>query len=252
MAKPILYIIAGCNGAGKTTASKNILPELLRCHEFINADEIAYRLNPSNPDQSAIAAGRIMLSKIKELLTQRVTFAIETTLATKTYTNYVSMAQEAGYDVVLLFFWLDSPELAKMRVATRVAEGGHNIPADVVERRYWRGLNNLFELFIPIVDVWSIYDNYSIGPKLIADSNGVINETVYFEIMRRMEKEDRKQLLERLKDGLEKSYIKLLQEKTDKNQPILISENGEPKSISSQEALKRFKLDLELRDKGLL
>ena len=159
MSTPKLYIIAGCNGAGKTTASMSVLPEVLDCREFVNADEIAKGLSPFKPEEVAIEAGRLMLQRIDTLLSRHVSFAIETTLATRSYKNLVERAKASGYQVILLFFWLSSPEMAEMRVAQRVASGGHNIPNDVVHRRYWAGLRNLFEIFVPIVDLWSLYDN---------------------------------------------------------------------------------------------
>ncbi len=159
MNKPRLYIIAGCNGAGKTTASISILPRVLKCLEFVNADEIAKGLSPLNPSEVAIEAGRLMLQRVEELLDQRATFAIETTLATRSYKRLVYRAHELGYRVLLLFFWLPSPEVAQQRVAARVASGGHNIPSDVIHRRYWLGIRNLFSIFVPIVDRWSLYDN---------------------------------------------------------------------------------------------
>lgn len=157
--KPTLYIIAGCNGAGKTTASMTVLPGVLDCREFVNADEIAKGLSPFNPEEMAIEAGRIMLYRINELIAQHKTFAIETTLATRSYKNLVERAKANGYEVALLFFWLPSPDFAEERVAKRVAAGGHNIPRDVINRRYWLGIQNLFNIFVPIVDEWSLYDN---------------------------------------------------------------------------------------------
>lgn len=154
-----LYIIAGCNGAGKTTASKTILPKSLLVKEFVNADEIAKGLSPFNPEGVAIEAGRLMLKRIDELLNAGESFSIETTLATKSYINLVRRAQREGYMVHVLFFWLNSVELAKRRVADRVASGGHNIPLSVIERRYQAGLRNLFQIFMDEVDVWLIYDN---------------------------------------------------------------------------------------------
>ena len=117
---PNLFIISGCNGAGKTTASMTVLPETLECHEFVNCDEIAKGLNPLNPDSAKIAAARLMLPRIKRLIAHDADFAIETTLATKSYHALVKSAQEKGYDVKLLYFWLQSPELALKRVAERV------------------------------------------------------------------------------------------------------------------------------------
>jgi predicted ABC-type ATPase len=171
-----LYIIAGCNGAGKTTASFTILPDILGCKEFINADEIARGLSPFQPDKVGIEAGRIMLHRIQELLAQGKTFAFETTLATKSYQNTIKQAQSLGYTVTLVFFSLDSIELAIDRVKTRVLEGGHNIPADVIARRYQNGLKNLFEIYSEIVDNLTIFNNSNGEPELIAekDSKGII------------------------------------------------------------------------------
>lgn len=178
MQKPNLYIIAGCNGAGKTTASFNVLPQILNCREFVNADEIAKGLSPFCPESVAIQAGKLMLERIETLLHEKVTFALETTLATRSYKNLVLKAQEKGYNVSLLFFWLESPEVACERVKKRVSEGGHDIPVKTIFRRYWLGLENLFRIFMPIVDDWSLYDNNN-ETNLIADSNGIINNPIY-------------------------------------------------------------------------
>lgn len=181
MQKPNLYIIAGCNGAGKTTASFNVLPQILQCREFVNADEIAKGLSPFCPESVAIQAGKLMLERIDSLLTDNVSFAIETTLATRSYKNLILRAKEKGYNVSLLFFWLESPELACQRVHKRVSEGGHDIPVDTIYRRYWLGLENLFRIFIPIVDDWSLYDNNNFT-NLVADSNGIVNNEIYTKI----------------------------------------------------------------------
>ena len=154
-----LYIISGCNGAGKTTASYTVLPEILDCREYVNADEIAKGLSPFNPESVAIEAGRLMLERIDYLMTAGVSFSIETKLATKPDVNLVRRAHKQGYNVKLLFFWLESPEMAKLRVAERVAKGGHNIPEDVIERRYYAGIRNLFNLFMNEVDYWAIFMN---------------------------------------------------------------------------------------------
>ena len=154
-----LYIIAGCNGAGKTTASFTILPEKLECLEFVNADEIARGLSPFQPEKVAIEAGRAMLGRVENLLNENSNFAFETTLATKSYKNTILRAQENGYNVTLLFFWLRTVELAKERVRIRVAEGGHNIEEDVIERRYLNGIRNLFDIYLPIANETLIFDN---------------------------------------------------------------------------------------------
>ena len=160
-----LYIIAGCNGAGKTTASYTILPEILDCREFVNADEIARGLSPFNPGGMAIESGKLMLKRIKELLSRDESFAIETTLATRSYVNLVHQAQAKGYRVTLVFFWLRSPELALQRIAERVKAGGHDIPSPTARRRYVAGIDNLFNRYAPEVDCWYIYDN-SVNPRI--------------------------------------------------------------------------------------
>lgn len=178
---PNLYVIAGCNGAGKTTASFNVLPQILDCKEFVNADEIAKGLSPFAPETVAIQSGKLMLQRIDNLLNERVSFAIETTLATRSYRRLVETAHEKGYVVQLLFFWLESPSVACERVRKRVLEGGHNIPVDTIYRRYHLGLKNLFEIFMPIVDYWTIYDN-NLQTKLIADSENVVDEMLFNKI----------------------------------------------------------------------
>ena len=179
-----LYIISGCNGAGKTTASYTVLPEVLHCKEFVNADEIARGLSPFNPESVAIEAGRLMLQRIEDLLVKDESFSIETTLATKSYINLVRRAQVKGYTVRLLFFWLNSPELALQRIAERVAKGGHNIPEPIVRRRYVAGICNLFRLFMSEVDSWEIYDNSEYPAVQIArggkdDDTSIIVESTY-------------------------------------------------------------------------
>lgn len=166
---PNLYIISGCNGAGKTTASFTVLPEMLGCREFVNADEIARGLSPFQPEKVAVEAGRIMLQRIDELLRKNEDFAIETTLATRSYAQTIRKAREGGYNVTLVYFWLASPELAIQRVKNRVAEGGHNIPEDIIRRRYKKGVKNLFELFIPICDYWIIIDNSQTPYNIVAE-----------------------------------------------------------------------------------
>jgi hypothetical protein len=163
-----IYIIAGCNGAGKTTASFTILPEILDCNEFVNADEIAKGLSPFRPEKVAFEAGRIMLERIETLLKSNENFAFETTLATKIYKQKLVQAKRNGFKVKLLFFWLPTIEMAINRVAIRVSEGGHNIPTDVIERRYSRGIENLFKIYLPLCDEWAVFDNSDELPDLIA------------------------------------------------------------------------------------
>lgn len=185
------YLIAGCNGAGKTTASFTILPETLDCREFVNADEIARGLSPFQPEKVALEAGRIMLHRVNYLLARGETFALETTLATKIYQQKISAAQQQGYTTTLLYFWLSSPELAQERVKTRVVEGGHYIAPEVIERRYWQGLQLLFKAYLPLVDRAFIFDNSSGKPVLLADKSvsgfQISNYNLYHQLLNQYE-----------------------------------------------------------------
>ena len=156
---PKLYIISGCNGSGKTTASYTLLPDLLNCREFVNSDEFAKSLSPFDPSAASVTASRYMLMKINYLLERRADFAIETTLATRSLIKIVRQAQELGYEATVLYFWLNSPELAIQRVHDRVLAGGHNISDPVVRRRYVMGLQYFFDTYIPVIDRWILADN---------------------------------------------------------------------------------------------
>ncbi len=156
---PDLYIIAGCNGAGKTTASYTVLPEMLHCKEFVNADNIALGLSPFNPEKVSIEAARIMLHRIDELMYQQESFAFETTLASRSYVSFIKKAKIAGYKVTMVYFWLNSVDTAKLRVLERVKNGGHDIPEETIIRRYKRGIVNLFSLYMPICNYWLLIDN---------------------------------------------------------------------------------------------
>jgi predicted ABC-type ATPase len=166
-----VFVIGGCNGAGKTTASLAILPALLNCQEFVNADAIAAGLSPLNPDSVAVMAGRMMLDRMKNLRSLGVDFAFETTLAARSFAPFLRDCKQQGYAITLLYFWLQSPELAIQRVALRVASGGHSIPEETIRRRYDRGRQNLVELYLPLADRWAIFDN-SIQPSQAIAENG--------------------------------------------------------------------------------
>jgi predicted ABC-type ATPase len=182
-----LYIIAGCNGAGKTTASYTILPEILHCNAFVNADEIARGLSPFQPEAVAIEAGRLMLKRIGTLLANNENFAFETTLASKSYKNTILHAKNKGYKITLLFFWLPTVDLAKERVRSRVIKGGHNIESEIIMRRYVGGIKNLFDIYIPISDVVLFIDNSGDTCELIARKTStspleIINRTKFNQL----------------------------------------------------------------------
>lgn len=180
-----LYFIAGCNGAGKTTASYTLLPELWNCREFINADEIAKGLSPFNPKSVEIQSGRLMLERIEEMLAGTESFSVETTLSTRSYSGLIDKAHSLGFSVKLLFFWLPTPETAIIRVEQRVKEGGHDIPVDVIRRRYQAGIDNLFKIYMDKVDEWMLVENLS-TPRIVIATGGYdreiqINEVELFE-----------------------------------------------------------------------
>ena len=144
---------------------------MLDCNEFVNADEIAKGLSPFNPNKVAIKAGRLMLTRIDELLESGIDFAFETTLSTRSYVNTVKKAQEKGYFVTVLYFWLNTPDLAVERVKIRVMEGGHDIPEQTIRRRYDLGISNMFNLYIPVADYWMFIDNSKSPFNILADGS---------------------------------------------------------------------------------
>jgi predicted ABC-type ATPase len=180
---PILYIIAGPNGAGKTTSAESLLPNVLNCVEFVNADLIAKGISPYNTDAVAIQAGRIMLQRISELMNAKVDFVIETTLSTLSYAKFIKECKHNGYEIVLIYIWLNHPDIAVQRVAQRVAKGGHNIPEEVIRRRYFKGLKNLNKIFLTLCDEWVLADNSSKELEIIArkDEKGemILNQNKY-------------------------------------------------------------------------
>jgi predicted ABC-type ATPase len=183
---PKLYIISGCNGSGKTTASYTILPEMLNCHEYVNSDEFAKSLSPFDPSAASVTASRYMLMKIKFMFEHRLDFCIETTLATRTLLKMVEEAQENGYSVTVIYLWLNSPELAIQRVRARVSTGGHNIPEDTIRRRYHRGLEYFFKEYRHLCDRWILADNSKPPFKVVAEGTNdstMIKDTDKFALI---------------------------------------------------------------------
>jgi len=237
-----LYIIAGCNGAGITTASFTILPEILDCKEFINADEIARGLSPFQPEKVAVEAGRIMLNRINELIDENENFAFETTLATRSYKSKILEAREKDYTVILLFFWLNSMDLAIKRVNNRVKEGGHFIAPEVIKRRYKRGISNLKDLYLPVVDRAYILDNTDGSNNLTAlkeKDNPIIifNQKSLNQFFKMVSPEiiDEKSKIVR---GLELAFERLLEFKKQKNSPLIIMKDNKIIEVSADEFIK--------------
>jgi predicted ABC-type ATPase len=178
---PDIFIIAGCNGAGKTTAAYNLLPEVFKTIEFVNADEIARGLSPFNPTGVAFQAGRIMLSRLNQLVEESESFSFETTLSGLSYFNFIKKAKEKGYGITFFFVCLNSVELAIERVAIRVSKGGHTIPEDVIRRRYAKGLHN-FTVYAALADDWYIYDNSGSEYELLGKSVNNREEISNFDL----------------------------------------------------------------------
>jgi len=165
---PKVVVIAGINGAGKTTASVDLLSLVLRIPTFVNADAIARGLNGLNPEGEAMRAGRLMLQQLNDLVEMRADFSFETTLAARTYAGWLGSLRPLGYEVALYYYWLSSPELAISRVAARVKSGGHFVPDATIRQRYSRSVSNFFELYRPVCDHWEVHDNTHGQRRLIA------------------------------------------------------------------------------------
>lgn len=168
-ARPSVVILAGPNGAGKSTAAPALLHGTLAVNEFVNADVIARSLSAADPDSAAIAAGRLMLTRLHDLAERRISFAFETTLASRTFAPWLRELAASGYAVHLFFLWLPSADFAVQRVADRVRAGGHNVPEDTVRRRYRTGLRNFSRLYEPIASTWRLYDASGPEPRLVAN-----------------------------------------------------------------------------------
>jgi predicted ABC-type ATPase len=174
--KPTVYIIAGPNGAGKTTFATEYLPDFVQCREFVNADLIAAGLSPFAPETQAMRAGRLLLTRIKELSAARRDFGFETTLAGRSYVKVLSDIKAGRYHLVLFFLWLPDANLAVARVANRVRQGGLDVPEGTIRRRFDAGLRNLFDSYRLLMDDFWLYDASESPPSLVAhESNGVRN-----------------------------------------------------------------------------
>ena len=164
-----IVLLGGPNGAGKTTAAKVLLPSrLLVVGAYLNADEIARELNPVDPESVALRAGRVMLQKMRSFIQSETSFAMETTCSGKSYVPMLAECKSRGWRISLLYLWVPSPEYSIARVARRVSHGGHSIPDEVVHRRYWSGLRNMRNQYLPLADLATIYDNRDSGLRLVA------------------------------------------------------------------------------------
>jgi predicted ABC-type ATPase len=192
---PTVIVLAGPNGAGKTTAARTLLADTLRVLTFVNADVIAQGLAGFDPASAAVEASRIMLERLHALAAQRADFAFETTLAARSFAGWLQGLRRTGYAVRLVYFWLESADLAVARVAQRVSMGGHDVPEATIRQRYRRSIQNLFRLYRPMVTTWRIYDTSKSGhPELVAhgDETGaevIVNQAAWEQMQKEVSRE---------------------------------------------------------------
>ncbi|MDR3210932.1 MAG: zeta toxin family protein [Planctomycetota bacterium] len=193
--QPHVIILAGPNGSGKSTSAPVLLRDTFAVEEFVNADAIAQGLSAFAPETVALEAGKIMVKRLRELVQKRSSFAFETTLASRSFAPWLKKLQDTGYQTHLLFLALPDAQTAEERVAARVKLGGHNIPVDIIQRRFNAGLRNLFQLYIPSVTSWKILDNSIPGHSLDVTGgrgyNFVVTDKAWFERLKMEYSHDR-------------------------------------------------------------
>lgn len=174
MSDSLVIAIAGPNGAGKTTLAPFLLRDSFGLTEYVNADTIALGLSAFRPEGAALEAARVMLKRLRDLAEGSSDFAFETTLATRSHATWLRALKQRGYSFHLIFLWLRSAELALERVRKRVLSGGHDVPEEVIRRRYVRGARNFFDSYQPLADSWVLYDNSVSGKEVkVAAGEGV-------------------------------------------------------------------------------
>jgi predicted ABC-type ATPase len=183
---PVCWIIAGPNGGGKTTFALEYLPRVAGCSHFINADLIAAGLAPLAPERELLAASRIFLRELEVRVAAREDFAFETTLAGRTYLRLVERLRRDGWRVELIYLALPSAEMSKLRVAERVAHGGHAIPVADIERRFPRSLRHLLDDFCHRIDRCTCFMNHGETPALVFEQCGEDRSVVHAEYYRRL------------------------------------------------------------------
>ena len=178
---PQVIIIAGPNGAGKSTLAPFLLRDTFGLLEYVNADTIALGLSAFNSENAAFEAGRVMLTRLHDLAGKRESFAFESTLASRSYVPWISTLKQQGYSFHLLFLWLHDVDLAIHRVRERVSAGGHDVPENIIRRRYQRGVQNFFRMYQPLADTWVVYDNSVSGTSLLIARGSYNNETLAYQ-----------------------------------------------------------------------
>jgi predicted ABC-type ATPase len=190
MEHPNVVILAGPNGAGKSTVATELLSGALDIRHFVNADTIARGLSGFHSDDMAIKAGKVMLQHLHELAEQRINFAFETTLASRTFAPWIAGLKQAGYRFHLFFIWVPAADVSIERVKARVRAGGHDVPEDTIRRRYRRGLHNFFHLYQPLANSWKMIDNSEpVRRKVIAESDSIMETVHEPELWHRLKQE---------------------------------------------------------------
>lgn len=184
-ATPTIYLIAGCNGAGKTTFAREFLLKEVACVNFLNADYLALGLSPLSPEIAAMKAGRLLLTEFKSLVANKETFALESTLSGLTYVRLLRDAKRRGFRIYLYYLWLPTPVIAIARVRERVKKGGHNVPVIDITRRFGRSLRHLVSDYVPLAERWAIWDNQNAPPSLLAESESCSIEDLHDIIRQR-------------------------------------------------------------------
>ena len=242
-----LYIIAGCNGAGKTTAFRTLLSSQFGNPVFVNPDIIAKSIDSNNQWEARIPAGRETLLQISRFMEQGVSFCVETTLTSRSYVNIIRNAHAKGYKVNLYYYWLESAEASYRRVLQRVEEGrndpnvdNHSIPKEIIRRRYPKSVENLIHVFIPIVDFWQVYDN-NLGLALpIANTHEVTDSYMWDVIQRNNPDEAVSSVdIDRLVNtiGIRRFSETVLQDKLRRNESVIYSIEGKVVKFSPDDIL---------------
>ena len=257
-----LYIIAGCNGAGKTTAFRMRLSQELNNPEFVNPDKIAKNIDANNQWDVRISAGRATLDLMKLNIELGKTFCVETTLTSRFYASMIKDAQRKGYKVHLYYYWLESAEASYRRVLQRVREGqknssldNHYIPEDIIRRRYPKSVDNLFNIFIPIVDTWNVYDN-NLGMALPIADNDNVYDPVMWNIIQKRNIPVSSVNIERLVESGRRNFAEtVLRDKLERNESVVYSIEGQVVEFTTQDVLwlyENLQRELSIREIELL
>jgi len=236
---PQIIVVGGPNGAGKSTFAYNLLLSEFGITEFVNADTIARGISAHNYDEVAFEAGRIMLARLRQLFSEGKDFAFETTLSAKSFIPFLRDAKLAGYKITIIYFWVESSELAIDRIKQRVKEGGHFIEDKIVKRRYKRSIINFRNSYIKLADDWMIFDNTKDEPILVAkktnDDEDIYLNDLFDHIMTSKIKEPKEDYLsDPFYNAVKKAFAREMEKRRKLGLPIIISRNGKIIDINPQ------------------